>query len=165
MSNFAKHHNETETSKDEWLTPPEIVKACGPFDLDPCSPVNRPWATANHHFTEKDDGLLQNWSEFGRVWMNPPYNRFIGDWFERLANHNNGIALVFARTETIYWHTHIFPKASGLFFFEKRLSFYHVTGKRGNVNAGAPSVLISYGTECAEVLRNLIIGGKFISLK
>lgn len=26
---------------DEWLTPPEILRALGAFDLDPCAPVMR----------------------------------------------------------------------------------------------------------------------------
>lgn len=59
-----------ENGKDEWLTPPEIITALGPFDLDPCSPVNRPWATANNHYTILDDGYNKKW--FGRVWCNPP---------------------------------------------------------------------------------------------
>lgn len=37
--------------KDEWLTPPEIIKALGPFDLDPCAPINRPWSTVTQHYT------------------------------------------------------------------------------------------------------------------
>jgi hypothetical protein len=28
-----------KTRKDEWLTPPEIIRALGPFNLDPCAPV------------------------------------------------------------------------------------------------------------------------------
>lgn len=32
---------------DEWLTPPEILLALGPFDLDPCAPIVRPWETAD----------------------------------------------------------------------------------------------------------------------
>ena len=24
---------------DEWLTPPHVLQALGPFDLDPCAPV------------------------------------------------------------------------------------------------------------------------------
>lgn len=42
---------------DEWLTPPEIIKALGAFDLDPCAPVVRPWGTAARHYTVQDDGL------------------------------------------------------------------------------------------------------------
>lgn len=47
------------------------IRALGPFDLDPCSPVGRPWDTAAQHHTIHDNGLLKPWS--GRVWLNPPY--------------------------------------------------------------------------------------------
>lgn len=50
---------------DEWLTPPKILQALGPFDLDPCAPVNRPWATAARHYTVADNGLAMPWH--GRV--------------------------------------------------------------------------------------------------
>ena len=33
--------------KDEWLTPPEIIKALGTFDLDPCASSTRPWPRAS----------------------------------------------------------------------------------------------------------------------
>lgn len=55
---------------DEWLTPPEILRALGEFDLDPCAPVVRPWETAARHYTVQDDGLALPWE--GRVWCNPP---------------------------------------------------------------------------------------------
>lgn len=58
-------HQSARMKNDEWLTPPEIVSALGPFDLDPCSPVERPWPTAAQHFTVRDDGLAQAWH--GRV--------------------------------------------------------------------------------------------------
>lgn len=55
--------------KEEWLTPPSIIKSLGDFDLDPCSPINRPWDTAKKHFNVNDDGLAQNWggSVFGAI--------------------------------------------------------------------------------------------------
>lgn len=49
-------HQSARMKNDEWLTPPEIVSALGPFDLDPCSPVERPWPTAAQHFTVRDEG-------------------------------------------------------------------------------------------------------------
>jgi hypothetical protein len=55
--------------KSEWLTPPEIIAALGPFDLDPCAPVDRPWCTAATHYTIHDDGLQQPW--WGFCFMNP----------------------------------------------------------------------------------------------
>jgi hypothetical protein len=46
---------------DVWLTPPHIIQALGSFDLDPCSPLNRPWDTAQKHYTIEDDGLTSPW--------------------------------------------------------------------------------------------------------
>ena len=57
-------------NSDEWLTPPDIIRALGPFDLDPCSPGVRPWDMATKHYTVADDGLYRPW--VGRVWLNPP---------------------------------------------------------------------------------------------
>ena len=34
--------------KDEWLTPPEIIKALGTFDLDPCASTTRSWPTPDY---------------------------------------------------------------------------------------------------------------------
>ena len=155
-----KHGN--KAGKTEWLTPPEIVKALGQFDLDPCSPINRPWDTATKHYTENDNGLLMPWD--GRVWCNPPYGYEASEWLNKCALHGNVIALTFARTETKMFFNSIWNKADGLLFIKGRLRFYHVTGQQGD-SAGAPSVLIAYGKENCEVLKNCSIKGKFVSLK
>ncbi len=133
--------------KDEWLTPPEIVQALGPFDLDPCAPVVRPWDTARKHYTVEDDGLRQPWE--GRVWLNPPYGRETGRWLARLAEHGDGIALIFARTETSVFFEQVWRKADAVLFFEGRLTFYHVSGVKADNNGGAPSCLVAYGRACA----------------
>lgn len=137
-------HERSITGKDEWLTPPYIVKALGNFDLDPCSPVNRPWPTARHHLTQLDDGLVHTWD--GRVWCNPPYGPETRKWLSKLVDHANGIALVCARTETKWFHQHVWTKAHSVFFFKGRLSFHHVDGTQGDC-AGAPSCLIAYGEQ------------------
>lgn len=63
-------HQSQRMIKDEWLTPPSIIRSLGAFDMDPCSPLNRPWDTAENHYTIEDDGLSKPWT--GRVWCNPP---------------------------------------------------------------------------------------------
>lgn len=136
-------HHSPRSLKEEWLTPPEIVRALGPFDLDPCAPVVRPWDTAAHHYTIEDDGLKQPWH--GSVWLNPPYNSKAGNWLSRLADHGNGIALIFARTETSWFFSEVWRKADALLFIEGRLHFHHVDGTRAKANSGAPSVLVAYG--------------------
>ena len=64
-------HQSAAMKHDEWLTPPEILRPLGAFDLDPCAPIMRPWDTAAKHLNVNDDGLSQPWH--GRVWCNPPF--------------------------------------------------------------------------------------------
>ena len=152
----------SSTGKNEWLTPPHILRRLGPFDLDPCAPINRPWDTAEHHYTIKDDGLKQPW--FGRVFCNPPYDTaLITQFIKRCVEHKNAIALTFARTDTRLFHDLIFPNADSILFIKGRLSFYHVSGEQGGT-AGAPSCLISFDAANTEILKNCGIEGKFIKL-
>jgi hypothetical protein len=149
--------------KEEWLTPPEIIKDLGVFDLDPCSPVNRPWDTAVDHYTVNDDGLSKKW--FGFVWCNPPYGAQTGKWLKKLSEHGSGVALIFARTETKMFFDYVWNKAHALLFIKGRLYFHHVDGRRASSNAGAPSVLVGYGREAADRLSSSKIKGKFIELR
>lgn len=155
------HHSHT-MGKDEWLTPPFILHALGPFDLDPCAPIARPWPTAGQHFTINDNGLTKPWT--GRVWCNPPYGAIAARWLERLAGHGNGIALIFARTETAMWVDHVWGRASAVLFLFGRLHFHHVDGSRAPANSGAPSALAAYGTENAAVLRCCGLAGRYVPL-
>jgi hypothetical protein len=99
---------------------------------------------------EVRDGLAATW--FGRVWLNPPYDRATGRWMARMAEHGNGVALVFARTETALFRDHVWPAASAVLFLEGRLHFYHPDGKRAKGNAGGPSCLVAYGERNARSL-------------
>jgi hypothetical protein len=144
------------------MTPPALLEALGPFDLDPCSPVNRPWDTAATHYTVEDDGLTQPWE--GRVWLNPPYGRDIGAWLRKLAEHGTGTALIFARTETKWFHENVWPYARALFFFDRRLHFYRPDGTQAKGNAGAPSVLVAYGDKDALKLATAPLSGTFVDL-
>lgn len=155
-------HQSARMKSDEWLTPPEILKALGPFDLDPCAPVERPWDTSKKHYTIENNGLWQEWS--GRVWLNPPYGSQTDKWLEKLSVHNNGIALIFARTETKMFFNWIWEKADSLLFIKGRLHFYDINGVRAAKNAGAPSVLVAYGKANTKALLLSGIDGKFIKL-
>jgi len=149
--------------KDEWLTPKAIVDSLGKFDLDPCSPIDRPWATADRHFTILDDGLKKQWS--GRVWCNPPYGNKTGTWIKRCKDHGNAIALIFARTETSMFFESIWDDAHAIFFFKGRLKFYHANGREAKSSAGAPSMLVAYGQDNIASLLNSGIAGKTVILK
>jgi len=153
----------TDRGTDVWLTPPYIVEALGEFDLDPCSPLDRPWDTAKKHYNILDDGFSKQWE--GRVWCNPPYGREAQKWIKKCADHGNAMTLIFARTETKMFFDHIWNEADALFFMRGRVKFYTDKGIQAKSNAGAPSVLVAYGSNNAEILKNCSLNGKYISLK
>lgn len=149
------------TTNDIWLTPPEILRELGPFDLDPCSPPAPPWRIAETFYTEEDDGLRRPWH--GRVWLNPPYSSLL-PWLARLAHHDRGTALVFARTDTEAFFQHVWPCATALLFLRGRLNFHRPDGTLSEYHARAPSVLISYGAQDADLLEAADLDGAFVPL-
>jgi hypothetical protein len=156
--NFEKSINTTV----EWLTPPELVKSLGEFDLDPCTPLNPPFVHANLNYHIKDDGLSKEW--LGRIYMNPPYGKGMEKWIEKLKIHGNGIALIFARTETKCFFNHIWDDADAVLFVKGRIKFYNLEGKQMGT-PGSPSIFIAYGKFNAMALEKSGIAGRFIMLK
>lgn len=155
-----------------YLTPPHVLRALGPFDLDPCAaPSPRPFPTATIHYELPLDGLAAEW--FGRVWLNPPFGREASRWLDRLASHGNGVALIPARTETRQFYDHVWNKADAILFVRGRIHFHagfdtsvDAAGYRQEVKAGdpfpyamgAPCVLIAYGRDNAESRRTKALG-------
>lgn len=146
---IGKHEKPNKGETDTWLTPPWLLERLGNFDLDPCPPNGT-------------EGLVINWH--GRVWLNPPYSKN-AEFVKKMAHHGNGIALVFARTETKWFQEWVFPYAYSILFFNKRLKFYREDGTEAKGNAGAPSVLIAYSKEDHEVLKGLSDLGVVLTVK
>lgn len=133
---IGKHEKPNKGETDIWLTPLNIINSLGPFDLDPCGEMHH--KTASNIYTK--DGLQMPW--FGRVWCNPPYSE-VEKWLDKCVEHNNAIALVFARME-VKWAQKIIPLSSSVFFPKGRLFFLtRELKKKGN--AGAPSMFLSFG--------------------
>ena len=64
------------SNKDEWYTPKAVVEFFGVFDYDP--------ATTKEQAEEMDildydtietDGLKSDWSEYRKIWINPPFTK------------------------------------------------------------------------------------------
>jgi hypothetical protein len=145
------YRDRPEAATHTWLTPPEILSALGPFDLDPCAaPSPRPWPTAARHIELPEDGLAAEWS--GRVWCNPPFGKHTAAWLHRMAEHGNGIALAFARTDTAMFQRHVWPHASLVLFLAGRPKFYLPDGTQARGNSGGPICLIAYGSNNARAL-------------
>jgi hypothetical protein len=161
-------HQSTIGRSQVHITPRRILDSLGAFDLDPCGNDPRPWDCAAVTFTEKDDGLAQDW--FGRVWLNPPFDRrVIADWLAKMAAHGCGVALVHARTET-QWFRLIREHASALLFLEGRVIFCKPDGSQqttaaGKVaNSGAPVLLAGYGGSDRDMLAACGLAGLFVPL-
>ena len=95
-------HNESK----EWYTPKNIFDALKiSYDMDVCSPGKEKvsWIPAKKHLTIKENGLEYNWE--GTVWMNPPYGSDTPKWMKKFCDWDDGIALVFSRTDTNWFHT------------------------------------------------------------
>lgn len=144
----------------DWLTPPEILQALGPFDLDPCASQNQPWRTATTQYTVEDDGLKKEWR--GRVWCNPPYGAHAQHWLRRCASHKDAIAFVFARTDTVVFQDFVFPRAYAMLFLRGRVSFRLPGGGKAGP-AGAPSVLIAFNEANGAALIRSGIAGSYVS--
>lgn len=101
-----------DSGEKTWLTPPHIIEALGPFDLDPCCPPNMPWQTAAQMVCRPDDGLAVDWTG-KRVWLNPPYGREAIPFLRKMAKTSEGgVFCSFSRAPTHlhgkigYFHTH-----------------------------------------------------------
>ena len=150
-----------------WLTPPEILEALGPFDLDPCAcPEPRPWPTARVMWTREDMPLYRAWPVGHRLWINPPFGpkALVRKFMTRLASHGRGTALLFARTETEIFHETVWDCAAAVLFLKGRPHFHHQDGRRAKANSGAPVCLIAYGQDDAHRLAVSGLSGRFVAL-
>lgn len=150
-------HESTHNETKEWYTPPVIFDALGiEFDLDPASPGKEivSWVPAERHLTVREDGLSCKWE--GRVWLNPPYGTDTPKWLKRLVEHRDGIALVFSRTDTEWFHRYA-TQADAICFLRGRIRFIKASGGLGGT-PGAGSLLLAFGEECAEVLNQCELG-------
>jgi hypothetical protein len=154
------HHRPVKGLTNDWLTPPSIIEALGPFDLDPCASVDQPWETARTQWTH--GGLEVPWTGF--TWMNPPFGRDIPAWLKRMTEHDNGIALCAVRTETTWFRDYVWNEADAILFLHRRPHFhYPVTGVRAKSNSGVPICLAGYGLLAMERLKNSRINGTYVS--
>lgn len=158
-------HHSASSGTTTWLTPRRILEALGEFELDPCAaPLPRPWPTAKRHIVEAEDGLSQPWG--GRVFLNPPYGtQIMRPWLVKMADHQHGTALIFARTETEAFQEYVFGAASAILFLRGRLHFCFPDGREAEFNSGAPSVLVAYGRADAAILESCGLLGHFVDAR
>ena len=149
-------HESTYNESKEWYTPPTLFEQLEiEFDLDPCAPPEGELRTvpAKKFLTFEQNGLLTPWDKTDNVFMNPPYGSDTPKWLGRLALHcetgGSGIALVFARTDTRWFHE-VVRFSDAIAFFKGRLQFLKPDGEVGKGGAGAGSMLAVWGHDNRE---------------
>lgn len=157
------HESKNNLSVD-WYTPKWVFDKLNLiFDIDPCQPIGGiSWIPAKKYYTIEDDGLTSPWD--GLIWCNPPYGKYTKDWLTRMNKHRNGVALVFARTDCAWFHESCI-KADAILFLKGRIKFVDGLGKTGGGGAGSGSMLIAWGKESKNALKNISDMGLFVDLE
>jgi hypothetical protein len=83
---------------------------------------------------------------------------------EKMAQHNHGVALLAARTETDMFFRCVWGRAEAVLFLRGRPHFHYPDGRRAKANSGAPIVLIAYGEHASDRLQLSGLPGRFIRL-
>ena len=95
--------------------------------------------------------------------MNPPYSRKpLRQFCEKMARHDNGLALLMNRQDNLLWQEVIFPSARSMLFMRHRVKFLRPDGTTGSPFYG--SCLVAWGDECDRRLRQSGIEGKYVVL-
>lgn len=64
------------SNKDEWYTPKIVIDFFGPFDYDPATTKERAELVGIKNYdTTVTDGLAADWSEYEKIWVNPPFSK------------------------------------------------------------------------------------------
>jgi len=146
----------------EWYTPAWIFEELGlEFDLDPASPHDfDSLVPAKTKYTVFDDGLSKPW--FGCVWLNPPYGKSTPFWIRRMIGHNNGIALVFSRTDAA-WCQEAMQACRSMLFLSGRIAFIPgIENQHKKGRSAAGTVIFAFGDRCGNALKNMSDRGVYI---
>jgi len=64
------------TKDNEYYTPKKVVDYFGKFDYDPATTPEKAKEFGIAHFdTIESDGLKADWTQYKRIWINPPFTR------------------------------------------------------------------------------------------
>jgi len=148
--------------QNAWRTPPEVWEPLFDhfnFGLDAA-------ADCRNHLCDRwlgvgsplySDALAAHWHAFippqEDVWNNPPYGRGVGKWVEHAAESGQYVRvvqLIFARTDTLWWHDVVLERAVEIVHLRGRVTFLGTDGQplrdsKGRVQtATAPSALVIF---------------------
>ena len=123
---------------DIWATPDKLYQRIQKellgdllkFELDPCADSDN--AKCSTFYTEIDNGLVQPWAKFKRIFVNCPYSEialwvkkahFEAEELRSLKCRDSAIVMLLpSRTDTIWWHQYV-AKSNKIIFLKGRVKF------------------------------------------
>ena len=139
-----------ELTSNDYYTPKWIFDALDlQFDLDVASPPKGvPHIPKKHYFTQKDNGLERDW--FGRVWMNPPFNK-PQPWVSKFITHGNGVAVL--PVSKSKWFHSLWLSDIPMVLLPPDLKF--IDPKGGNGSIFMSTIMIAIGDENEKALEKI----------
>ena len=141
---------------DEWETPQDLFEKYNTiyhFQLDAAATKEN--TKCKDFFTKEDNALVQNWSKYQTVWLNPPYGRKIGFFIKKAYEESlkdvTIVCLIPARTDTKYFHDYCLKYGKVEFlrgrlrFINRLLPSYKKDGDFKSSPAPFPSCIVIFG--------------------
>jgi hypothetical protein len=123
-------------ANDEWITPPDLTEAVrlffgGVIELDPasCQAGQRvvrakEWCGRDHKEKDHRDGLCLNYTDYGTVWLNPPYSQpAMGQFVEKALDECKCCLLLSNASLDTVWAHNLLREAVAVMFTRGRLGF------------------------------------------
>lgn len=148
------------TKDNEYYTPKKVVDYFGEFDYDPATTIEKAAEFGLFFFdTIETDGLTTDWTNFKRIWINPPFtlkHKFLEKAYETYKECKNEIYILFPIEFLTTKRFHDITKGYGgkIYIPSGRINFQSGLGKRGKSPAFGSVVLKVQDTWEIELIDN-----------
>lgn len=128
--------NVTFTKDNEYYTPKEFVAMFGEFDYDPATVEAKAKEFGIPNFdTIETDGLRTDWTQYKRIWVNPPFTRkheFLAKAQETYNQAKNEIYILFPIEFLTTKRFHDICGGGRVYVPNGRINFESGLGKKGS---------------------------------
>lgn len=133
------------TKDNEYYTPKEFVARFGEFDYDPATTKEKAEDLNIKNFdTIETDGLIQDWTKYKRIWINPPFTRkheFMIKAWETYQKVRNEIYILFPIEFLTTARFHNSVGGGKIYIPNGRINFQSGLGKKGKSPAFGSCVM------------------------
>jgi phage N-6-adenine-methyltransferase len=145
------------TKDNEYYTPKEFVERFGSFDYDPATTQEKAeeFGIVNYD-TIETDGLLKDWTQYKRIWINPPFtikHEFLKKAWETYQIAKNDIYILFPVEFITTARFHSSVGGGKLYVPNGRINFESGLGKKGKSPAFGSVVMKIQDTWELEMLK------------